>query len=51
MCMIRSDSDDENLTTDEPIVRVAEPPAVVTSDMYQSCVDARINDVSVPSTN
>ena len=39
-CVLRSDSENENMTTDEPIVGVAEPFAVVTSDMDHSCVDA-----------
>ena len=51
MCGIRSDSDEKNMTTDEPIVRVAEPSAVVASDIYQLCVDALIDDASVSSYN
>ena len=55
ICMIRTDRDNEDTSAnvpvasvvDEPVASVIDRPVNVSNDMYQLCVDALINDVSV----
>ena len=50
VCMIRTDSDNEDTTENEPFEYVANSPVVVSNETYQSCVDALINDACMSST-